>query len=407
MTDLKIIKTEEQHQSYLKEIESLMIEMPAPGSDESDRLDVLSVLINDYENNNYPVEPIDPIDAIKFRMSELNLKQIDLAPYFGTKSRVSEVLSGKRPLTVQMIKLLSVGLGISVETLIGIDSENQHATPKEEINWAKFPIKEMVSRGWIEKLTNKTKKSVEEQVKQFIDLFGVSADNAAFKRTLSGDSFSPTTKYSLYAWLTRVIQKAREKKEKVATFDNNVFSKAFLKELAQLSWSDYGPLLAVEFLEKHGICVVTVPPLKGTLVDGAALKDEDGLPIIALSLRYDRLDNFWHTLLHEVVHIWKHVNNNETFIDDLEHLSVDKNEAEANRLASEAFISRAIWKRSDAYLSPSKTTIDQLSRELKIHPSIIAGRIRKETGNYTLFSDLIGQGEVRKLFQDKVKSEVL
>lgn len=395
---IKIIRTEEQHKTYLAEVERLIIQTLELTPEENDRLELLSVLIDDYENNKYPIEPIDPIDAIKFRMNEKGLKQIDLIPYFGTKSRVSEVLSRKRPLTVPMIRALSIGLGISTETLIGIEANNQFQTSKNEIDWSKFPIKEMVTRGWIDSIKSKTAKTTEEQVRNFIEQLGGTASCAAFKRTLKGDSYSPTTTYSLYAWLTRVVLEARNKRPNIGDFDKNVLSKPFLKELVQLSWSEYGPLLAIEYLERYGICVVIVPALKGTLVDGAALKDKDGLPIIALTLRHDRLDNFWFTLLHEVVHIWKHVKTNETFIDDLEHSSEDKIEAEANRIARDTFIPRTVWKRSEAYLSPSDLSIDLLSRELKIHPSIIAGRIRKESSNYTQFSDLIGQGEVRKLF---------
>ncbi|EBP4509290.1 ImmA/IrrE family metallo-endopeptidase, partial [Salmonella enterica] len=133
------------------------------------------------------------------------------------------------------------------------------------------------------------------------------------------------------------------------------------------------------------------------------LKDNSGRPIIALSLRLDRLDNFWFTLLHEVVHIWKHVGSNNTFVDDLESPrdSKDKIEAEANRIARDTLIPRVVWKRSEAYLNPTSANIDKLSRELKIHPAIIAGRIRRESGKYNQFSDLIGQGEVRKHFPNQ------
>ncbi|MCZ6094615.1 hypothetical protein O5171_07295 [Escherichia coli] len=95
--------------------------------------------------------------------------------------------------------------------------------------------------------------------------------------------------------------------------------------------------------------------------------------------------------------MWKHVHSEETFLDDIDATSDDRQESEANRLAREAFIPRAVWKRSDAYSSPSKETIDCLSRELKINPAIIAGRIRRESGNYRLFADLIGQGEVSRI----------
>ncbi|MDC4140373.1 helix-turn-helix domain-containing protein, partial [Acinetobacter nosocomialis] len=115
--EFKVIRTREQYQAYLDEVHSLIMLNPAIGSPESDRLELLSVLIEDYENKQYPIEAPDPIDAILFRMHEKGLKQADLAPYFGTTSRVSEVLNRKRALTVDMIRALSVGLGLSVETL--------------------------------------------------------------------------------------------------------------------------------------------------------------------------------------------------------------------------------------------------------------------------------------------------
>lgn len=396
--DTKVIRSEEQHQEYLSEIQQLLAHEPQPGSEEAERLELLSVLVEAFENQKYPIEAPDPISAIVFRMQEQGLKQADLVPYFGTRSRVSEVLGRKRPLTVNMIRALSSGLGISTETLVGVGEAEVPQTEKDEVDWGRFPIKEMVARGWLRKLSNKAVKSTEELVQGFISNVGVEFGGSAFRRTLGGDAYSPATKYALYAWLARVIQKARERKSALGSFDRDRFSAAFMRELAQLSWFERGPVLAVEYLEKHGIAVVIEPHLKGTLLDGAAMQDEDGTPIVGLTLRFDRLDNFWFTLLHEVAHIWKHVDREETFLDNLDSSSDDRREVEANRIAKEALIPRIAWKRSDAYLSPSKVSIDMLSRELKIHPAIIAGRLRKERENYTIFNDLVGHGQVSKHF---------
>ncbi|HDK7056499.1 TPA: ImmA/IrrE family metallo-endopeptidase [Klebsiella pneumoniae] len=394
--DIKVIKTEQQHQDYLERIHSLMLMMPPTRSDEHEELELLITIVEAYENSKYPIEPPDPIDAILFRMHEKGLKQIDLVPYLGTRSRVSEILSRKRPLTVSMIKALSIGLGISTDTLIGINSDDNQSH-EEGVDWSKFPLKEMINRGWISENGNALKSSAEDIIKGFINQLGWQSGSLSFKRTLSGDAYSPSTQYALYAWVSRVVQQARKKKSSLGIFDPNMLSASFLRDLAQLSWFEKGPLLAIEFLEKHGIAIIIEPSLKGTRIDGAALKDIDGQPIIGLSLRYDRLDNFWFTLLHEVAHIWKHVHNEETFLDDLDASSDDKKESEANRLAREAFIPRAVWKRSDAYITPTKENIDILSRELKITPAIIAGRLRRELGNYRLFADLIGQGEVSRI----------
>lgn len=398
LMDAKVIRSEEQHQEYLSEIQNLIACDPQQGSIEAERLELLSVLVEAYENQKYPIEAPDPVSAILFRMQEQGLKQADLVPYFGTRSRVSEVLGRKRPLTVNMIRALASGIGISTETLVGIEPNAVTQVEREEVDWSGFPIKEMIARGWIQKLTNKAVKSTEELVQGFISNVGVQFGSTAFRRTIGGDAYSPATKYALYAWIARVIQRARERKTALGSFDRNGLSAPFLRELAQLSWSEHGPVLAVEFLEKHGIAVVIEPHLKGTLLDGAALQDDDGTPIVGLTLRFDRLDNFWFTLLHEVAHLWKHVDGNETFLDNLDSSSEDRRELEANRIAKEALIPKIAWKRSDAYLSPNNQAIDQLSRELKIHPAIIAGRLRKDRENFTIFNDLVGHGQVRKHF---------
>lgn len=398
LMDTKVIRSEEQHHAYLLEMQNLIASNPAPRSPEAERLELLSILVEAYENQKYPVEAPDPIEAIHFRMQEQGLRQADLVPYFGTRSRVSEVLGRKRPLTIPMIRALSSGLGISAETLLGSDPIAPPHTKNDDVDWGGFPIKEMVARGWIQKLTSKSVGSTEELVQTFITNAGMQFGAAAFRRSLHGDALSPATKYALYAWLARIIQRSRDKKASLGRFDKSVFSPAFLRDLVQLSWSDHGPALAVEFLERYGIAVVIEPQLKGTLLDGAALEDADGTPIIGLTLRFDRLDNFWFTLLHEVAHLWKHVSSEETFLDNMDSLSEDRRELEANRIAKEALIPRVMWKRSEAYLNPSSESIDKLSRELKIHPAIIAGRLRKERENYTIFNDLVGQNQVRKHF---------
>jgi len=392
----KVIRTEQQHEAYLAEIMALIAKGSALGSEETERLELLSVLVESYESTRYPVEPPDPIDAILFRMHEKGLKNADLVKFFGTSSRVSEVLGRKRPMTVQMIREVSRGLGISAETLVGLGDAARPAKT-EELDWSLFPAKEMSRRGWLSKLSSGAS-SVEQTVRGFINDAGLQFGAASFRRTIAGEAQSPTTRYALYAWLARVIQRARVLKKQVGPYNHEALSAGFLKQLAQLSWSEQGPLLAVEFLNRNGIVVVIEEHLKGTLLDGAALRDLDGTPIVGLSLRYDRIDNFWFTLLHEVAHLWKHVGEHEAFLDNLDAASEDRREAEANRLAREAFIPRLIWKRSPAFVSPSRETVLQLARDLGIHPAIVAGRLRKETGNYALLGELVGQGSVRTLF---------
>ena len=396
----RLIRTEAQYREYLEELQQLIENSPAPNSVESDRLEVLAVLIENYEASKFPVEPPDPIDAILFRMNEMGLKQIDLVPYFGTRSRVSEVLNRKRPLTLAMIRALSSGLGISAETLISEPKLSEESSV--EVEWSKVPVKEIVARGWISATDRTSKNSLAEAVKGFIREVLPEYGTASFRRSIGGEAYSPATKLALFTWLSGAIHKSRQLRSQIGAYNPDVLDASFMRELAQLSWFDEGPKLAIEFLGKHGVAVVIEPALKGTLLDGAALRDTDGTPIVALTLRHDRLDNFWFTLLHEVAHLWKHVDDEQTFLDDLDASSEDRREAQANRLAREAMIPRSAWERSRASKEPSVSSIDELSRELKIHPAIIAGRIRRETGNYRVFGDLLGKGEVRSLLRQEI-----
>lgn len=114
--ELKLIKTESDYQNALKRLD-VIFDAPI-GTPESDEADILGLMVDEYEKKHYPIEAPDPIEAIKIRMEELHLKQIDLINEIGGKSRVSEILTKKRKLTVDMIRNLTKRLNLSPELLI-------------------------------------------------------------------------------------------------------------------------------------------------------------------------------------------------------------------------------------------------------------------------------------------------
>lgn len=115
---LKPIKTNKEHEDYLARAYELMQMDLEPNTIESDELEVLSILIEAYEKEHYPIEPPNPIDAILFRIDQLGMKKSELKKYFGSRSRVSEILNGKRKLSLSMIRKINAELGISAQTLI-------------------------------------------------------------------------------------------------------------------------------------------------------------------------------------------------------------------------------------------------------------------------------------------------
>jgi HTH-type transcriptional regulator/antitoxin HigA len=114
--DIQLIKSDEDYQNALVRLD--VIFDAKKGSIESDEADVLALLIDEYENQYYPIEAPDPIEAIKIRMEEMKLKQVDIAQAFGGKNRASEILNRKRKLTVDMIRNLTERLNLSASLLI-------------------------------------------------------------------------------------------------------------------------------------------------------------------------------------------------------------------------------------------------------------------------------------------------
>ncbi len=114
--NIKLIRTEEEYQKALKRLEKLFDAKAS--TPESDEADILGLMIDEFEKKNYPIEAPDPIEAIKIRMEEMDLKQTDLAEALGGKNRVSEILNRKRKLTLEMIRNLTTRLNLSPEVLI-------------------------------------------------------------------------------------------------------------------------------------------------------------------------------------------------------------------------------------------------------------------------------------------------
>lgn len=114
--NIKLIKTESDYDQALVRLEKIFD--AKLGSKEGDELEVLAYLIEKYEDEHYPIGPADPIEAIKFRMEQMGMKQKDLAEIIGYKSRVSEILNRKRKLSLEMIRKLHASLNIPTEILI-------------------------------------------------------------------------------------------------------------------------------------------------------------------------------------------------------------------------------------------------------------------------------------------------
>jgi HTH-type transcriptional regulator/antitoxin HigA len=125
--DIKPIRTENDYDEVMAQVDAIFDAQP--GTPEGDLLEVLTILVEAYEEEHYPITPPDPIEAIEFHMERLGLTRRDLEPYIGSRARVSEILNRRRLLTLAMIRRLQEGLGISAETLL-----RQYPLAEERIN---------------------------------------------------------------------------------------------------------------------------------------------------------------------------------------------------------------------------------------------------------------------------------
>ena len=338
----------------------------------------------------------DPIDAIKFHMQDKGLTQRDLVPMIGSRSKVSEVLSGTRPLTMPMARALHRHLEIPAEALLK-EPAVRIAEQANELDWNRFPLREMARRGWIDAKGSLTERA-EELVKDLMTRAGgIQHVAALYRKTDHNRANAKTDPYALNAWCWQVLAQANSNNWELPYLRPR-HTDQFMTEVAKLSLPADGPRRAVEFLRDRGIAVEIVPHLPRTHLDGAAMKSKGGRPVIGLTLRYDRIDNFWWVLMHELAHALSHLDDNTAFIDDLKLDGSDPQEREADQLAQDALIPPEAWEASDLTERLSPMSVLNLAQELGIHPAIVAGRARHVQGQYRRLSQFVGTGEVNHLF---------
>lgn len=392
----RIIKTEEQYRRYIDEVARLAAIDPDAESDEGARLELLAKLAEDYEKERFPFAEPDPVDAIRFRMEQQGLRQKDIADLLGGRNRASEILSGKRPLTLPMIRALHERLAIPSELLI----REPHVSygVLEDIRPADIPLALLVKRRWIDATS-----SAADLLARFL---APSASPVLLKQVATFGASARTNRTHVWLWLSRVREIAESRPAIQRRYHPETFNEEVLRYIARLSWMEHGPRLAVEFLEERGMIVVVEPHLPSTHLDGAALLSRSGAPVIGLTIRHDRLDNFWFTLMHELVHAWKHLTRDGRTIIADENIErtgeLEAVENEANTLAADIFIPPAVWERSEVARTPSAESIAALAGQLQINPAIVAGRVRHELGRFSVFTGMVGHRSVRKLFPDVV-----
>ncbi|MEK9158094.1 MAG: ImmA/IrrE family metallo-endopeptidase [Patescibacteria group bacterium] len=397
MDKIKVIQNEEDYKKALSLVEELMSRNPTPDSDDGEKLSLLGTLVEDYEAKVIPESLPDPIDAILFRMEQANLKPIDLVKYIGSRGKVSEILSRKRPLTLAMIRSLQSGLGIPAKVLV---KESDKFRDTENIPSQSFPLKEMEKRGYFGKsLTAYNAKNI---LDTFFRSLGSTSQVFAMLRKTSYRTYRTMDKQAMLAWVGYIANEGKKIKF-TKTYKKGIVGLPFMQKVVQLSSRPNGPIEAVAFLKEYGIGLVIEKHFPKTYVDGIVLLENKSHPIIGMSLRHDRLDNFWFTLMHELAHIALHYDSGiNLFYDDLDNPeSKNELEEEADKYAKEALVPENKWQNSPARLIPSPLAAESLAKELGIHVAIVAGKMRQEGNQYQYLGSIVNQAKVRQYFPNK------
>jgi len=331
--------------------------------------------------------------------------QKELADRLGLKEQQIQRYEQERYAGASANRLAEVSEALEISLTVRIDLAPRAPASVEARSFdpARLPVREMAKRGWLAEFADEganTRASAVERSAAYVAAYG-GTDGVGVLHRKKVRVGSTLDEYALLAWKARILQKARGLKQAVGRYEP--LDAAFVQELVGYSRDPEGPLRAVEALNEHGVVVVCEPHLKGTHMDGAAMLLEGEVPVIGLTLRYDRLDNFWFTLLHEVGHIVRHREQGlrDGFFDDNTGVSAERVEVEADEFAENALIPTEVWKSSFVRFTRDPEQVAQFAKRQGVAEAIVAGRIRRERG-YNLFKDLIGSGCVRSLLADRI-----
>lgn len=301
----------------------------------------------------------------------------------------------------KIMEILGIDLHSRLKTAWSTTGATSHG-PQPHLELDSSLISELRKNNWVQLPKGITKENAGHILAVYVsESADLSRGRALHRRNAREET--PLNDAAIAIWQARALRQATFQRQKIRT-KFNIVDTTWLAKLATLSTYADGPLRAIELLREHGIAFAIVPQLPKCRLDGAAMLLADGTPAVVLTLRYDRVDSFWFTLFHELGHVLLHFNHGLDigFVDNLDVSGTTKPEREADLFAQSALIPEQTWETSPARFSKSPDMVRKLAQTLGIHPSIVAGRIRKERSDYTIFTDLVGNGEVYQLFTHEV-----
>jgi len=333
-----------------------------------------------------PAEVFPPGEFIRDELEERGWIQADLAKIMGRPlPAVNEIISGKRSITPETAIALGSAFGTSAELWLNLETafqlskanvEDQAAIKERAKLFESAPVKDLERRGWIKATRDIV--ALQHELAHFFQVPEAEKLRAAAKSSIQSDQLPPEQ----FAWCVRALRLARSVPAKKFTRHSLESGVSKLRALANFPENvRHVP----KCLSEMGIRLVVIEHLPKSKIDGAALwlGDDWSKPVVALSLRYDRIDSLWHTLFHELSHI-KHKDSYRVDVDlvgadrCLSSDVVSEIEKRANEEAADMLIPKDKLQSFIQRTRPFYYTerINQFANLLKIHPGIIAGQLQ-------------------------------
>lgn len=341
-------------------------------------------------------EVFAPGDFLKEEIEARGWSQVELAEILGRPPKVvNEIIAGKKAITPETAIQLGEALGTGPELWMNLESQYQlskvsvsNVIPRRAALYSKFPVREMIKRGWVEASDN-----IQVLEQQFFKFFGINSfdEKPLFAHAAKKSRIDEDIALAQLAWLIRaravastIVAKAFEPKR----------LESALAHLSDLRTAPEEVRHVPKVLHEYGIRLVYVEALAGSHIDGACFWLTDAQPVIAMSLRLDRIDNYWFVLRHELEHVRLGHGKKNGFILDVDidspvNVEVAKEEKLANDAAAEFCCSQIQLEDFISRVAPyfSEERILLFSKRLGIHPGLVAGQLRRKLSRYDRWSN--------------------
>ena len=331
-------------------------------------------------------------------MSQTDLaRQIGVQPQQVQRYEASNYMGASLTRLVEIARTLNVHTTGLFETGTMRDGAVYAWENVDDVVWRLLPAREMAKRKWFD--VPRGGDLVECARSYFLEAVGPQFATALHRKKMRGSTLP--NEYALLAWQARILERAQARID-AAAFPPFCLNDRWLADLVRLTRRKDGPKRAQRLLAEHGVVLVIEEHFPGTYLDGAAMLSASDHPVIGLTLRHDRLDNFWFVLFHELGHVFLHLSCglHYDFFDDETSTAQDNVEIEADQFALDTLIPGDLWNQCLSRFALSEKAVQLDAKMLDIDASIIAGRIRKERNDYTILTDLVGHQQVRTQLRD-------